>query len=120
MELFWTPEAKQDREHIYDYIEADNPAAALRLDELFAKNAEHLLAHPGLGRNGRVKGTRERVLHPNYILISDLAGGLTRQFLADTNPGVQLVRCRTQHRCHACVEYVQRRFTQLLSVRSLG
>ena len=26
MELFWTPEATQDRDEIYDYIEADNPA----------------------------------------------------------------------------------------------
>lgn len=78
MELFWTPEAKQDREYIYDYIEADNPAAALKLDELFAKNAEHLLAHPGLGRIGRVSGTRELVLHPNYILIYDIAGESVR------------------------------------------
>ena len=35
MELRWTPEAIQDREAIYDYIEADNPTAALALDELF-------------------------------------------------------------------------------------
>ena len=27
MELFWTPEATQDRDEIYEYIEADNPAA---------------------------------------------------------------------------------------------
>ena len=26
MELFWTPEATQDRDEIYDYIEADNKA----------------------------------------------------------------------------------------------
>ena len=78
MELFWTPEAKQDREHIYDYIEADNPVAALKLDELFAKNAEHLLAHPSLGRVGRVKGTRELVVNPNYILIYDFAGDSVR------------------------------------------
>ena len=35
MELFWTQEAIQDRDAIYDYIEADNPVAALALDELF-------------------------------------------------------------------------------------
>jgi len=35
MGLFWTPEAIQDREDIYDYIESDKPAAALALDELF-------------------------------------------------------------------------------------
>ncbi len=34
MELFWTPEAIQDREDIYEHIEADNPAAALALDAL--------------------------------------------------------------------------------------
>jgi len=32
MELFWTPEAIQDRDGIYDYIAADNPSAALDLD----------------------------------------------------------------------------------------
>ena len=78
MELFWTPEAKQDRDQIYDYIEADNPAAALTLDELFSKNASLLVEHPGLGRLGRVKGTRELVAHRNYILIYDLVGDWVR------------------------------------------
>jgi len=50
MELFWTPEAIQDRSEIYDYIEADNPVAALTLDELFAEKARYLVDHPGLGR----------------------------------------------------------------------
>ena len=58
MELFWTPEATQDRDEIYDYIEADNPAAALALDELFAEKASRLVDHPGLGRPGRITGTR--------------------------------------------------------------
>jgi addiction module RelE/StbE family toxin len=78
MELFWTPEATQDREDIYDYIEADNPAAALALDELFAEKAGRLVDHPGLGKPGRVAGTRELVAHRNYILIYDTAGDLVR------------------------------------------
>lgn len=49
-ELFWTPEASQDRDEIYDYIEADNPAAALALDELFSEKASCLINHPDLGR----------------------------------------------------------------------
>lgn len=78
MELFWTPEATQDREEIYDYIEADNPAAALAIDELFAEKAGRLVDHPGLGRPGRVTGTRELVAHQNYILVYDVASGLVR------------------------------------------
>ena len=70
--LFWTRESIQDREEIYDYIEADNPEAALALDELFAEKASRLVDHPSLGRSGRVVGTREMVVHQNYILIYDL------------------------------------------------
>lgn len=71
MRLFWTPEALDDRRAIYDYIEADNPRAALMLDELFSEKVLHLLHHPGLGRIGRITGTRELVVHKNYILIYD-------------------------------------------------
>ncbi|GAA4404185.1 type II toxin-antitoxin system RelE/ParE family toxin [Quisquiliibacterium transsilvanicum] len=78
IELRWTPEAIQDREAIYDYIEADNPSAALALDELFEEKAGHLIAHPGLGRPGRVSGTRELVAHHNYVLIYDVTGELVR------------------------------------------
>ncbi|RQS69213.1 type II toxin-antitoxin system RelE/ParE family toxin [Burkholderia sp. Bp8963] len=78
MELFWTPEAIQDREDIYDYIEADNPAAALDLDELFEETAALLVDHPNLGRLGRVPGTRELVTHQNYLLIYDVTGDLVR------------------------------------------
>lgn len=69
MELFWTPEAIQDREDIYDYIEADNPAPALDLDELFEEKAYLLVNRPNLGRIGRVAGTRELVVHRNYLLV---------------------------------------------------
>ncbi|WP_415662995.1 type II toxin-antitoxin system RelE/ParE family toxin [Roseateles sp.] len=78
MELRWTPEAIQDREAIYDYIEADNPRAALALDELLEEKAGRLAAQPGLGRPGRVAGTRELVAHQNYILVYDVVGGHVR------------------------------------------
>jgi addiction module RelE/StbE family toxin len=78
MELFWTPEATQDRDEIYDYIEADNPAAALALDVLFAEKAGRLVDHSGLGRLGRVTGTRELVAHQNYILVYDVVSNLVR------------------------------------------
>ena len=78
MELFWTPEAIHDREVIYDYIEADNPVAALALDELFEEKAGRLVDHPGMGRLGRVMGTRELVAHKNYILVYDVTTDLVR------------------------------------------
>lgn len=77
-ELRWTLEAIQDREEIYDYVEADNPIAALALDELFEEKAGRLIDHPGLGRLGRIAGTREQVAHQNYILIYDVTGDLVR------------------------------------------
>ena len=78
MELFWTPEAIQDRDDIYDYIEADNPAAALALDELLSEKASRLVDHPNLGRPGRMADTRELVAHQNYVLVYDVAGDLVR------------------------------------------
>ena len=78
MELFWTPEATQDRDEIDDYIKAGNPAAALALDELFAEKAGHLVDYPGLGRLGRIDGTRELVAHRHYILVYDVAGERVR------------------------------------------
>lgn len=58
-----------DRERIMDYIAIDNPAAALKLDELIQLKAEQLVSRPTLYRIGRKRGTRELVVHPNYILI---------------------------------------------------
>lgn len=78
MRLFWTLEARADRRTIYDHIEADNPQAALELDELFTSRAARLETHALIGRPGRVTGTRELVLHRNYVLIYDLAGDMVR------------------------------------------
>lgn len=77
-ELFWTPEAIQDREEIYALIDADKPAAALALDELLEEKACRLVDHPDLGRSGRVAGTRELVVHRNYVLIYDAPGDWVR------------------------------------------
>ena len=77
-ELFWTPEAIQDRDEIYDHIEADNPTAALALDELFEEKASRLVDHPNLGKPGRIAGTRELVAHQNYVLVYDVTGDMVR------------------------------------------
>lgn len=43
--------------------------AAIRLADAIEACAERLPDHPFLYRPGRVAGTREAVVHPNYILV---------------------------------------------------
>jgi addiction module RelE/StbE family toxin len=70
--IYWTPEAFQDRDAIYDSVAAENPMAALTLDQLFQTKTAPLSSHPAIGRAGRVQGTRELVVHRNYILVYDI------------------------------------------------
>ena len=78
MRLFWTQDAVRSRTSIFDYIEADNPAAALALDVMFDDSVRLLLDHPDIGRAGRVPGTRELVVHPSYIIVYDVSGNRLR------------------------------------------
>ena len=59
----------RDRERIMDFIAQDNPQAALDLDTLFEKKSDSLIEQPKLFKSGRIKGTREAVVHPNYVLV---------------------------------------------------
>jgi len=72
MELRWTPEAIQDREDIYDYIEEDNPLAALALDELISERAAALQDFPTMGRAGKVPDTFELVVHSSYMVVYEI------------------------------------------------
>ena len=73
MELLWTPEAVRDREDIYDYIEEDNPLAALALDDLIAERTAVLRDFPKMGRDGRVPDTFELVVHSSYLVVYEIA-----------------------------------------------
>lgn len=74
MTVFWTPAALQDRSDIWDYIAADNPGAAMRMDLLFSEAAARLARHPRLGRPGRIEGTREWIPHESYRLVYEIDG----------------------------------------------
>ncbi|MEX3816572.1 type II toxin-antitoxin system RelE/ParE family toxin [Paraburkholderia sp. BR13439] len=65
----WRAKAREKRHRIFDYIAADNPVAALELDDEIERKTDVLPEHPELYRAGRVRGTREMVLGPNYILV---------------------------------------------------
>ena len=74
MRVIWTPEALQDRTDVWDYIAADNPQAAARMDALFSDAAGRLADHPKLGRPGTIPRTRELVPHESYRLVYEISG----------------------------------------------
>ena len=78
MKLAWTRLALNDRQAIRSYIAQDNPIATLALDDLFTEKASRLADHPGLGRPGRVSGTRELVVHQHDLMIYDLVNDQVR------------------------------------------
>jgi addiction module RelE/StbE family toxin len=67
--VVWRASALRKLESVIDYIEIRNPAAADRIGAAIRYAADRLSDHPYLHRPGRVPGTREAVVHPNYILV---------------------------------------------------
>lgn len=74
VKVIWTPEAEQDRADIWDYIVAESPRAAIRMDELFSESAARLARYPRLGKAGQIPGTRELIPHESYRLVYELDG----------------------------------------------
>ena len=72
-QLVWRPMALADREAIMEFVAAENPAAAVALDDQFEAKAEQARQRPTLYKPGRVKGTREIVVRPNYVMIYAVA-----------------------------------------------
>lgn len=73
-DLKWKRQAQADLLVIVAYIAQDNPDSAEKLaDEVEAK-AEKLRTHPNLFRVGRKRGTRELVVHENYLVIYRVIG----------------------------------------------
>lgn len=69
MRTVWTPQALRDVTDILTHIAADDPGAASALNERLLHLVETTLpTQPHLGRPGRVAGTRELIVHRNYIL----------------------------------------------------
>jgi toxin ParE1/3/4 len=65
----WSDEATTDLVEIIDYIEQRNGSAAQSLFSTIVQSAQNLPLMPYLFRLGRVPGTREHVVHPNYIVV---------------------------------------------------
>ena len=69
----WSEEVTTDLVEIIDYIEQHNATAAQSLHAAIVQSAENLPLMPFLFRLGRVAGTREHVVHPNYIVVHQVA-----------------------------------------------
>lgn len=67
--LKWHPKARADLLSLIAYIAADNPDAAQALKDEIEAKAAALPTHPRLYKPGRVKGTREMVVRPNYLVV---------------------------------------------------
>lgn len=65
----WKEHALNDLADIIDYIEQFNPTASRKLQEQIVYAVDNLPNHPCLYRSGRVLGTREVIVHPNYLVI---------------------------------------------------
>ena len=69
LKLVWRARALSDLEAILSFIADRNVTAADGLLAVVEKCTERLPEHPFLYRAGRVDGTREAVVHPNYIVV---------------------------------------------------
>ena len=75
MKSRWTKRALSALTNIHGHIAAGNPPTADVLrDRALSFVDTTLLAHPSIGRPGRVEGTRESVIHPSYILVYRVTG----------------------------------------------
>jgi toxin ParE1/3/4 len=72
VKIKWTPEAVQDRTDIWNFIAADSPRAAAKIDALFSKTVAKLSRYPKLGKSGIVDETRELIVHENYRLVYEI------------------------------------------------
>lgn len=74
MALKWTKTALRSVDDIADFIAQDNPTRATSFVQELKDAVTKLQVHPGMGRAGRVPGTRELVLHKNHIAIYRVRG----------------------------------------------
>ncbi len=62
MQIRWQDDAINDLIQVRRFIAMDNPSAAARVADRIRSTVLKLADQPGLGRPGRVPGTRERVM----------------------------------------------------------
>jgi toxin ParE1/3/4 len=74
MAIKWTRTALRSIAEIAGFIAKDNPTRATSFVLELHDAATQRQAHQGMGNAGQVPGTRELVLHKNYIAIYRVRG----------------------------------------------
>lgn len=74
-EIVWTSPALAEFDELVAYIRDQDPTTADRVAAYIDQRIGTLLAHPHIGRPGRVRGTRELVVAP-FIVAYEVADEL--------------------------------------------
>jgi addiction module RelE/StbE family toxin len=69
LKIKWLKLASRDLEHVEAYLAQDSPTAAVRVVLRIIDTVELLADQPGIGRFGRVEGTRELVVTGTPFII---------------------------------------------------
>ncbi len=69
MRIRWLEAASRDLDRAAAYIARDDPGAASRAVLRVVGAVGHLAANPGMGRVGRVEGTRELVVSDTPFIV---------------------------------------------------
>jgi toxin ParE1/3/4 len=62
MRILWLDRAEADLDELFEYLLERDPQAARRVATAIREQVSRLADQPGLGRPGRVAGTRELVI----------------------------------------------------------
>nr|WP_310650458.1 MULTISPECIES: type II toxin-antitoxin system RelE/ParE family toxin [unclassified Pseudomonas] len=74
LQLEWSSKSSRQLADIFKYIEQHNTNASISLRHKVGAAAQRLSSIPYGYRPGRVPGTREMVIHPNYLLVYRVNG----------------------------------------------
>lgn len=82
MRLRYAPRFFTRLDEIHAHIAVDGPKAALRTTQRIRTAVQGLALHPGLGRPGRVPGTRELVVTDTPFIVPYRVRGETIEIVA--------------------------------------
>ncbi len=75
LSLRWEADALLQYELLIQFVRDRNERAAESLASRIDDGVERVCLFPDSGRPGRVDGTRELIVHPNYVVIYQVTAG---------------------------------------------